>query len=303
MRLVILLGLCLLTVQSLYAEPNNKPIKKDGALYKTGTPTEDWVFTKRIEGKYIKSTFEVISINSPVKDGLARFLIKSPPDFKIQQLKFKIHNANELIQKEKEYVISKLINGPHGKELQVNMKDQPPGFYRLHVKVKTKKDKGEEFQYKSAYLDYARFVLEAAKPGVPMPDPVQNKATVAGIDSDNDGIRDDVQIWIDSTYSEKPLVRLATRQMAASFQLRILSVHDKALSILATRNYLNSMSCLEAIVGFDEETPIRRKLKDLYLNTKERLYADIKASGNFNGQSDFSPDGLDEKKEICSFNN
>ncbi len=301
MRISILLGLCLLMAQSLYAEPNNKPNKKDGALYKTGTPAEDWVFTKRIEGKYIKSTFEVIPLNSPVKDGLARFLIKSPPDFKIQQLKFKIHNANELILKEKEYVVSKLIDGPQGKELHVSMKAQPPGFYRLHVKVKTKKDKDEEFQYKSAYLDHARFVLEAAKPGVPMPDPIQNKATVAGIDSDNDGIRDDVQIWIDSTYADQPSVRLATRQMAASFQLRILSIHDQVLSNLATRNYLYSMFCLETLVGFDGETPIRNKLEDLFLNTKDRLHADIKASGNFNGQRFTSPAGLEGKKATCSF--
>lgn len=302
MRLAILLGLCLLTVQTLHAEPNKKQKKQDVLKSSDAIDTKDWKFTKRIEGKYIKSTFEVIPLNSPVKDGLARFLIKSPPDFKIQQLKFKIHNANELIQKEKDYAITKLIHGPQGKELQVNIKDHYPGFYRLYVKLITKEDKDKELQYKSSYLDHARFVLEAAKPGVPIPDPIQNKVTVAGIDLDNDGIRDDVQIWIDNTYSEKPLVRLATRQMAASFQLRIQAVQDKALSILATRDYLNSMSCLEAIVGFDEETPIRRKLKDLYLNTKERLYADIKASGNFNGQTDSSPAHLDGEKALCSFN-
>ncbi len=302
MRLAILLGLCLLTVLTLHAGPNNESNKKDGALYNTGTPAKDWKFTKRIEGKYIKSTFEVIPVNSPIKDGLARFLIKSPPDFKIQQLKFKVHNANELILKEKDYVVSKLIDGPQGKELHVNMKDQPPGFYRLHVKVKTKKDKDEEFQYKSAYHDHVRFVLEAAKPGVPIPDPIQNKATVAGIDSDNDGIRDDVQIWIDNTYVDQPSVRLATRQMAANFQLRILSIHDRVLSNLATRNYLYSMFCLKTIVGFNEERQIRHKLEDLYLNTKDRLHADIKASGNFNGQSFTSPNEIEEKKALCSFN-
>ncbi|WP_408096153.1 hypothetical protein ACJVC5_14030 [Peredibacter sp. HCB2-198] len=36
------------------------------------------------------------------------------------------------------------------------------------------------------------------KSGVQMPDPVKNDATIAGVDSDNDGIRDDIQVWIDT---------------------------------------------------------------------------------------------------------
>ncbi|MCM2350237.1 MAG: hypothetical protein NDI69_09455 [Bacteriovoracaceae bacterium] len=253
------------------------------------------------EGIFEKSVFEVIPLNTPVTDGLARFAIKEPSGFEIKEVKIKIHSARELVLKDKNYSVSKLIQNNKQKELHIDVKDYSPGFYRLYVKVKTKKDKDQEHQYRSAYIDFARFVVEPKKPEVLMPDPVQNNATVGGIDSDNDGIRDDVQIWINNTYGDQPVVRLAVKQMASAFQSRLLMVHDKPMSVMATRKYLLSMDCVELIVGFHEETPIRRKLKDLYLNTKDRLYADIKASGNFSGQVFSGVVDVEEEKSLCEF--
>lgn len=262
---------------------------------------KQYKYQTKKEGIFEKSVFEVIPLNTPVTDGLARFAIKEPSGFEIKEVKIKIHSARELVLKNKNYSIAKLIQNNKQKELHIDVKDYSPGFYRLYVKVKTKKDKDQEHQYRSSYIDFARFVVETKKPEVPMPDPVQNNATVGGIDSDNDGIRDDVQIWINNTYGDKPELRLAVKQMASAFQSRLLMVHDKPLSIIATRKFLLSMDCLEVMVGFSGETSIRRKLKDLYLNTKDRLYADIKASGNYSGQVSSIPVDPEEKKSLCSF--
>lgn len=197
----------------------------------------------------LKSEFEVTPLNSPVQDEVARFLLKAPANFEIQQVMIKIHNAMDLVFKDKDYSITKLVNGSQGKELHLSMKDQNPGFYRLYIKVKTKKDKDKYHEYKSAYVDHVRFILDKKPEGVQMPDPIKNNATVGGIDSDNDGIRDDVQIWIDTEYKNQPLIKLALQQMARAQQINLLSVHDKALSRIAGRKSLDSVVCLSAIAG------------------------------------------------------
>ena len=251
--------------------------------------------------KIEKSVFDVIPLNTPVTDGLARFALKEPAGFEISEVKIKVHSARELILKEKNYSFSKLIQNKQQKELHIDVKDYSPGFYRLYVKVKTKKDKDKEHQYSSAYIDFARFVVEPKKSEVPMPDPDQNNATVGGIDSDNDGIRDDVQIWINETYKNQPQTKLAVRQMAGAFQNLLITAGDRDISIIAARGFLNSTTCLEEITGTNEESLIRRSLKKIFLNTKERLLAEIKANGYFSGQS-YTIDVDDYKrKSLCLF--
>src|ERR1035437_4674182 len=46
------------------------------------------------------------------------------------------------------------------------------------------------------------------------PDPTVNSSTVGGIDSDNDGIRDDVERWIAATWKPGSKEYFAVRQLA-----------------------------------------------------------------------------------------
>ncbi|MCM2350235.1 MAG: hypothetical protein NDI69_09445 [Bacteriovoracaceae bacterium] len=252
-------------------------------------------------GQFEKSVFDVVPLNTPVTDGLARFAIKEPSGFEIKEVKIKIHSARELVLKDKNYSVAKLLQNNKQKELHIDVKDYSPGFYRLYVKVKTKKDKDQEHQYRSAYIDFARFVVEPKKSEVPMPDPVQNNATVGGIDSDNDGIRDDVQIWINNTFGEQPEVGLAVKQMASTFQSLLTTIENKDESIGAARKFLDSTTCLDGLVGLKMEMTMRRMVKDQYLNTKDRLYAEIRANGNFRGQSFNVIIDSNKKKSLCSF--
>ena len=55
-------------------------------------------------------------------------------------------------------------------------------------------------------------------PGFP-PDPGETgKQTIQGIDSDHDGVRDDVQRWIYAFVPKEPKKQMALRQMARYFQ-------------------------------------------------------------------------------------
>lgn len=272
---------------------------------KSKTRKEVKYFPKQIKinrDKYQKSEFEVTPLNSPVKDEVARFLLKAPANFEIKQVMIKVHNAMDLVFKDKDYSIAKLVNGAQGKELHLSMKDQNPGFYRLYVKVKTKKDKDKYHEYKSAYVDHVRFILDAKPDGVQMPDPVKNNATVGGIDSDNDGIRDDVQIWIETEYQNQPLIKLALQQMARAQQIDLLSVNDKELSRITGVKLLDSNICLMGIAGGDESYLIQERMDKIFLNTKERHFAHIKANGNFSGSSYSLPITFESRTALCAFN-
>ena len=60
------------------------------------------------------------------------------------------------------------------------------------------------------------------------PDPgEEGKADVAGIDSDNDGVRDDVERYIAYKYPDNPLTRKALYQYSKYEQLNLINSHNK----------------------------------------------------------------------------
>jgi len=246
-----------------------------------------------------RSPFDVIPLNSPVKDSVAKFLLKVPNGFDIDDVRYKIRNASRLFDKDQHHQKINLIDGANGKELHVSVSKLPPGFYQLYVKVKDKKNK--EHNYKNKYKDHAMFVIDKSV-NVPMPDPNKNNATVAGIDSDTDGIRDDIQIWINEEFSTKPQVKMAMRQLAMSRQLDLTNVENKEKSVAAGKKYLDDLTCLRVIVGVDQKSKLSDDLNKKLLNTKDRLYADIKANANFSGQAWELPSTNEEKAALCSFN-
>ena len=140
----------------------------------------------------IPSLFDVISLNSPVKESTVRFLLKVPNGFEINEVKYKVKSASRLFEKDQLHQKINLIDGIQGKELHISVSKLPPGFYQLFVKVRDRNNK--EYDYKNKYKDHAMFVIDSSLQ-VPMPDSKLNDKTIAGIDSDSDGIRDDIQRW------------------------------------------------------------------------------------------------------------
>lgn len=243
--------------------------------------------------------FDVIPLNSPVKDSFARFKILMPVGYDIDEVFYHVRNAGKLFEKVKIHQRAKLISGSEGKELKISISELPPGFYQLFVKVKDKKNK--EHHFRTKFKDHAMFVVDRSLQ-VPAPNPKLNDKTIAGVDSDNDGIRDDIQRWINEEFSTEPKVKMAMREVAISRQLDLLSVDNKEQSILAGKKYLDDLICLSSIVGLDQKSKLRRELDTQLLNTKDRLYANLKANANFSGQAWELPGTDEEKKALCSFN-
>lgn len=237
----------------------------------------------RIE-KNIPSEFQVVPLNSPVKEVTAKFALKAPRGFDIQSVKFRVQKSSDVLIKDNSYSPIKLISGPTAQELHIPIEGATPGFYRLFVKVISKKDQDKEQEFKSAYKDFVSFIVAEKTSHVQMPDSSLNKSTLGGVDTDQNGIRDDIQIWINKKFAQKPNLKNGMQQMASALQTQILSTSNKELSILSTYNFLRSMRCVGALVTLDETMRLKNSLKNEALNTKDRLYAEIKANEHFSGQ-------------------
>jgi len=117
-----------------------------------------------------------------------------------------------------------------------------------------------------------------------VPDGCEGKLTVAGIDQDGDGVRDDVQRFIYYLCPDSEQKRLALLQLAASMQDGLLHVEDQAESIEKSRFTLDAMGCVHGTIGKDDYFAVISEISYLMYNTKARILWDIAASVNFEGQ-------------------
>lgn len=60
------------------------------------------------------------------------------------------------------------------------------------------------------------------------PDPAKNNSTLLGIDSDKNGVRDDIQVWIIQNFKDSPVIIQAFSNLASATQL---SLHSKITEI------------------------------------------------------------------------
>ena len=110
----------------------------------------------------------------------------------------------------------------------------------------------------------------------PEPDPSINNATLLGIDSNNNGVRDDVEIWIFHTYKE-PIVQAVAMQNARAFQI-ILADPSKARETKRFMEQVTDCSLYYQRLAEDyndtivipRSTNLYKESKPLILNTRER---------------------------------
>lgn len=78
----------------------------------------------------------------------------------------------------------------------------------------------------------------------PVPDPGLVDATVAGVDANTNGIRDDVELAIFERYPDNPVVRSAMLQYALGLQLELTQVFNSETWVAATQQANRGSSCL-----------------------------------------------------------
>ncbi len=146
------------------------------------------------------------------------------------------------------------------------------------------------------------FLLAVSTKAITLPpDPGEaGKATLAGIDSDKDGVRDDVQRYIVFQHPESEKTREAMKDAARALQAALLASNDKNLSITASALQTKAANCL-AYVRPQDITDIIAALQVAFINTEERFQATNVYSSQLKGLVTTSPRPT-ERKFACSFN-
>jgi hypothetical protein len=124
--------------------------------------------------------------------------------------------------------------------------------------------------------------------------------TIQGIDSDGDGVRDDIQRYIALTYPTSAKTRAALTQFAKGMQATLLTAGSKANALAATEQEGNAQYCLWHLYGLDGN-PLWQKLRAQYLNTRDRS----RAYGDYNHLLNAEVEKLppdDQYKARCDFN-
>jgi len=136
----------------------------------------------------------------------------------------------------------------------------------------------------------------------PEPEPKINNSTLLGIDSNNNGVRDDMERWIYKTYTH-PIERGIFMQSARAYN-KVITNPSKALK---TKKYVdNAVSCLKYFMYESDPVPFdkyehysnRKKLKSIQFNTLDRRISYDKYQKALSGGV---YDMLPSSKENCEF--
>jgi len=222
------------------------------------------------------SDFSIIPLNSPVKEAFARFKVELPNGYAPDEIKIKIVNTSELRKDQKKFN-SVILSGS---EIRILVSKLPPGFYRLYVKLKDKKNNSEKI-YSSAFHDFVRFAIDDSLE-VAGPDPKINNATLAGVDSDNNGIRDDIQRFINQTYPDEN-IKLALKQAANTWQNFFTDVTNEDNAKYYTDKHAEDLRCL--LSKTPQWAEYSRQIETLSLNSEMRIKKNLEREKLIHGHT------------------
>jgi len=117
------------------------------------------------------------------------------------------------------------------------------------------------------------------------PDPGDDgKITLTGIDSDSDGLRDDVQIAIHERFPNDDQKRSALTQKAKAIQDAVIAGDSSNPTSMneASKSVINAVDCLHE--KMDDPTSEIGFIEDKVINTSDRSQAYIKFNDSLSGQ-------------------
>ena len=138
----------------------------------------------------------------------------------------------------------------------------------------------------------------------PFPKASENDRTLEGVDVNNNGVRDDVEIWINYVGTDSNHRRALKQQARATLKMLQNAGADSNTCDKIASEYWDAWTCgrnFESI-NSDIDQNARFKLDQAILNTKER----IKALKKFNSHSrvyknSSKVQGINDIKNMCAF--
>jgi len=142
----------------------------------------------------------------------------------------------------------------------------------------------------------------------PQPDETLNNSTVLGIDSNNNGVRDDVEIYVLNKYKEHhKIISEIALQAGRAHQMALgdPSKAKESVVYMSAARYCNWYFMDSADYYGDpiliDHTIAGNKFKDIQINTKERIKAYLQYNRNLSGGVYRQVYGL-KAKALCDFN-
>ncbi len=112
----------------------------------------------------------------------------------------------------------------------------------------------------------------------PAPDQKLNDSTIAGIDANKNGIRDDVELAIFKEYPNSAKIRAAELQYAQALQLELTQVFNSATLVATIQKEDLAFDCL-GFSGPDTSLAVAKKkqkeVEDVVLNTNLRIQSQL----------------------------
>jgi len=144
----------------------------------------------------------------------------------------------------------------------------------------------------------------------PEPDKALNDSTLLGIDSNNNGVRDDVERWIYKEYKDKhPIYVDIAMQAARGFKLvletpeRAKEIYFYATAYLDCKSYYSTYAKYfnEPILIKDDSGVEEYFRNKIYFNTLERKASYNQYDNVLSGDS-YSLPKIEDLKSLCDFN-
>jgi hypothetical protein len=143
----------------------------------------------------------------------------------------------------------------------------------------------------------------------PEPDKTLNDSTLLGIDTNDNGVRDDVERWIYTNYEDKHPIHIDIGMQAARGYKLVLETPEKARAIyheVDKAAYCEVYYKIDAeLVGesllITEDIDSQYFRHQIYFNTKERLDAYLQYDTLLSGYT-YSLPNIEDEKKACNFN-
>ena len=179
----------------------------------------------------------------------------------------------------------------------LNLNENQSGTFGFQVSVAFP---GQLRRVLSPVLQFAA-LAPTSIPVVLPPDPgIAGQTTLPGVDSDADGIRDDVQRYIIFTYPQSEIARQSLNQAARALQAEIVTGSG-------SQQVHNAYDCVDAVFmtgpadapGGRAAYNSKRALETVVLNTPSRTTADLSADS---GPAIVRSTPYSDKRSRCTFN-
>jgi hypothetical protein len=119
------------------------------------------------------------------------------------------------------------------------------------------------------------------------------------VDTDENGVRDDIDRWIAFTQPTSAKARASLTEYAKEVQVFLRDANDKTVSIQHSHERALSADCMDYIFGVETSRSLNKQTRVQILNTNIRSEEYLKADAWLGGQGYWNNPN---PKSACSFN-